>query len=54
MNVEINDWINMTKIMYYLVSGYHDEDDDDGFVENNLTGEEMLDEVIELIVVQEI
>jgi hypothetical protein len=47
MNVEINDWINMTKIMYYLVFDCHDGDNDDDFVGNNLKEEEMLDEVIE-------
>jgi len=35
MNVEIDDWINRTKIMYYLLFDYHDDNDDD-FFENNL------------------
>ncbi len=29
MNVEIDDWINRTKIMYYLLFDYHDDNDDD-------------------------
>jgi hypothetical protein len=35
MNVEINDWINKSKIMYYRLCDFHDDDDDDDFVENN-------------------
>jgi hypothetical protein len=34
MNVEINDWIDTSKIRCYLVFVYHDDNDDD-FVENN-------------------
>jgi hypothetical protein len=35
MIVEIDDLINKTKIMYYLIFDYHDDNDDD-YVENNL------------------